>query len=99
MSKEAALAFHERLKKDSTLRCKVDDGAAPEEVAREEGYDCTADELEAAAGMTAAPSGELTGEELDNVSGGTDAVPVRAVTTVKMKEDSRASFKKGTSTT
>jgi predicted ribosomally synthesized peptide with nif11-like leader len=74
MTKEAARAFHERIKIDETLAGKVVElGAAMSDqdmvrIAKEAGFDCTVEELDAV-GMEL--GSELGDKALDAVVGGT----------------------------
>lgn len=62
MTKEQLKAFLNRAKEDSTIKEKLKEARSPEEVvaiAKEHGHDFTADKL-----------GQLSEEELENVTGG-----------------------------
>ena len=69
MSQESAQAFVEKMRSDEAFSAKVmaaEDGAARTAIIRAEGFDCSADEIEAV-------SAELGEHELRAVVGGTNA--------------------------
>jgi predicted ribosomally synthesized peptide with nif11-like leader len=71
VSSEAAVAFVERIKSDETFQTKLADAPGPAErlaIAREEGFDVSADDLGAIRRTLGVE--ELSDEELERVAGG-----------------------------